>query len=388
MKIASLFQTNARQNHTLILQLVVVVVSWCFCYLISFSFGTFLITQISFNIALIYSNKDFLKYTVPQCNYITVLLILFYALLSYMIESFEFTNESVIDTLFSYIIITTIIKSTQKQVGVGLIQLVVLMLLLSAYFLFVYKKPGFGYPLKNAEYYMPFFINQILASIYAVSLFSTADNSHAQKNQEEDGLVNMSLPKKKSDLLGFTVLIVTFSGMLIFFYLLYAGLTMFPHSHSKDIMIADFEANPKLFYGIKNYANSIDPQHKIREIEFEFIENKFFSITINGTDATNGSHDMESWQPADSLLKATPWTKQTLTALKEKLDKVNCRSIKTGEPFVIGHESIDAQRFYYNLFNKPPDSSYNDICRYVRYNDTVVLEFKHISKFDSECFPN
>ncbi len=395
MDTAFIFSTSPRQNRALVYQLVAILLSWGLCYLTKYgfgSFGVFLITSVLTSTALVYSNKAFLKYKVSHCNYLAIVLILFCLLLAGMIESFDLTDDYIIDTLYSYVVITAVIKSTQKQVSIRLVQLATGGELLLIYFLFIYHKLSFRYEERSTVYYIPFFFNQLFAGIYAISLLTPAEEEPLQEFDEENSIVDVpKLPKKKNDIFGFTVIVITASGILIVVFVLISAVRLNQPSHPKNELIADFEANPDLFYDIRNYVNKVDPEHKIHEIEFDIVRNKSFWIAINGVGSDNGYHDMESWMPPDSLLRATPWTKQTLTVLKEKLDKINCRSVKTGDPFIIGHNTIDSQEFYYNLFSQRIYNlsyPFNDTCRYAWYNEHVILEFRHISDFDSECFPN
>lgn len=168
--------------------------------------------------------------------------------------------------------------------------------------------------------------------------------------------------------------------------LLYS-LTLIKIMRPKDKLVANFETKRGAFYDIKKYMDTIDPEHKVQEIDFNTDDGMFY-ITVNGKNASNGYNDMESWEPPDSLLKVTSWTKASFSYLKERLDYIDCRSIKTGEPFVIEHKSLDYHSFYYNLFEEPTSYlSYGDTCKYVRYNGNVIIEFKHLGKFDDDCFP-
>lgn len=386
------FRLAPRQIKTLVFLFIAILISFAITYLTETIFGVFILTEVLVSGALVYSNEEFLKYSLRRSILLTYSILAVMLLLSTYADMFFLINPFLSDALWCYPLVTILLLATQKQVKVGPVQLLLGAVLILVFVRFIHDKPAFQVNQENYVLYIPFFIGQLFISIYAVSMMSGTN----KEENTEVSLIDVQEPnvispaKKSFKFLKFIMLALLGVGvlLLIFFVVLVAMWGGF--THPKDEMIRDYESNSGEFYDIQNKVNRLDPEHKISEIEFNIHKkSKTFYITINGQDATKNYPDRESWMPSDSLLKATPWTKENFMTLQEKLNQINYDYIKTGDPFVIGHKPINGQRLFYYLFDHTADHfPYNDTCRFVRYNDNLILEFKHISQYDSECFPN
>lgn len=381
MNITAIFPISSRQKRSLVFLLIAIEISWCCCYWVISSFTIFTLTQILTSGALIYSNKTFLKYTIRQSVIVAFVLIIIFSLGAVVADWFKLIDSYVNELAFSYLQVIFTLKIIQKQIKLSWPQLLVGAVLIVINFCFVHDNPAFTDSQSFVIHNTPFFFDQLSTGIFAVSMLIPAnEESSAITFSGEPGMAIRFRDKPIFQFLTFTLLTLIGLGILY-------SLTLIKIMHPKDKLIADFEAKTGAFYDIKKYVDTIDPEHKVQEIDFN-IDDGMFYITVDGKNASNNYNDMDSWKPPDSLLKATPWTKASFTVLKEKLAYIDCRSIKTGEPFVIEHKAIDYQSFYYNLFERTTDYlSYSDTCKYVRYNGNVIIEFKHLSQFDSDCFP-
>lgn len=190
-------------------------------------------------------------------------------------------------------------------------------------------------------------------------------------------------------------LIIVISGLLIWaVYFLYSLLT-FNFSddgkfYSKEDLIDNYIQKNEQIADLKNYINKIVPKNKSVDIEFDG-NNKFFFFHVINNSNYDSNWDLKLNSPkVDTLLQELNWTKQTLKALKEKLDAANCISIKSGDPCNIGFQRSGMGKYYYNLFDNPiPDSlkvKYNDSCTYIFYTNKIVLEYGG-GAIGPQCFP-
>lgn len=390
MSILSL-DISPRKNKTLVFLLIAISISWLITYLTNTTFGVFMLTEVLVSGALVYSNEAYLKYPLQKTVLLTVSLLAIFLLLTEILDWVLFIGSSFTDSVYCYALVTLLLFLTQKQVKVGPLQLLLAATLIGIHFRFIKDNPALHF---NQEYYAEytsFFVGQLFTSIYAVSLLVSEKEESVDASLEKLEVSVAPLhPKKPFKFLKFILLALL--GVAAFYLIFVIALVGMwgGFTHPKDELVKDFESNTGVFYNVRDYVNRLDPEHKISELEFNiYPEYKTFYITINGQDATKGYRDLQSWVPSDSLLKATPWKKESFVALQEKLNQINCDYIKTGDPFVIGHKPINGQGLFYNLFNHTADHfPYNDTCRFVRYSDTLILEFKHISQYDSDCFPN
>lgn len=378
-----LFPISSRQKRSLVFLLIAIMVSWCCCYWVDLGFGILSLTQVLTSGAFIYGNKAFLCYKIRQSVVVAFVLFVIVSLGGVVVDSFKWFDPYVLGLVFSYLLVTFTLKMTQKHVRLNWPQLFIGTMLFLLDIVLIHSNPAFTDSRSAIMNNTSFFISQLLTGTYAVSLLAPSDEERSlATSPSELGLYVRLQDQTIFQFLMFILSTLICSGLLYSLILLIG-------EQPKAKLISDFEANTEVFYDIKNYVNKIDPEHKIQEIDFDIEENKVFYITVDGEDATNGYGDMDSWKPVDSLLKATPWTKASFTILKEKLDKIDCKSIKPGVPFVIGHKRIGSYYYYYDLFDRPADHfPYDDPCRYIRYNDNVIIESRHLSQYDSDCFSN
>lgn len=381
MNVPALFPISSRQKRSFVFLLIAIIVSWCCCYWVGLGFGILSFTQILTSGAIFYSNKNFLRYNIWQSVVVAFVLFLIFLLSWIVADWFKWFDPYFTGLVFGYLLVTVTLKMTQKQVKLRWPQLLIGAVLGLLDFALIHNSSVFTDSRSAFMNNASFFISQLLIDTYAISLLEPAKEEIplATLPDEQESMAPF-LARPVFQFLMF-ILSTLICSSLLYFVILLIG------ERPKDKLISDFETDTEVFYDVKNYVKKIDPEHKIQEIDFDIEENKMFYITVNGEDATGGYSNMDSWKPADSLLKATPWTKASFTILKGKLDKINCRSIRSGIPFVIGHKRIGSYYYYYDLFDRPADHyPYNDNCRYIRYNDNVIIESKHLSQYDSDCF--
>lgn len=243
MQLANFFKINQRQNRALIYQLIAIFISWICCYLTNFVFGVFMLTEMLVAGAIIYSNEDFLKYNLKRSILITVVLVVFFSvfqLLMQLIGMWLFVwiwsvsiNPIIIESVVSYVLITAVLKITQKQVEIGLGQLLFSAALLLIYYIFFYNNSVFGYSQKG--YYVPFFINQFFVSLYAVSMMNFVEQELIGVEAIQVESVNLSpQPKKMYKFVNFMLFTVLGVGILFLLFILmviwiWSGVTFETH---------------------------------------------------------------------------------------------------------------------------------------------------------------
>lgn len=161
--------------------------------------------------------------------------------------------------------------------------------------------------------------------------------------------------------------------------------------YSKEDMIDNYNKKTSEILEVKDYVKRIVPPNKNVDIEFEG-DGKLFIFHVTDSGSYDSNWDLKLNAPkTDTLLQKLGWTKETLSTLKEKLDKANCISVKSGEPCNIGFQRSGMGKYFYNMFEKPIavslKSDYNDSCTYILYNDKVVLEYRG-GAVGAQCFPN
>lgn len=149
--------------------------------------------------------------------------------------------------------------------------------------------------------------------------------------------------------------------------------------YTKKDLTDNYSSRSTQIKEVKEFINGIVPLGKIVDIEFDGVDRlAIFHLTENGEQNSNWDLKPASLK-VDTLLGKLGWTKETLRTLKTKLDAANCISVMIGDPCNIGYQRSCMSKYYYNLFGKPiPDSlksDYNDSCKYILYNDQVVLEY-------------
>ena len=163
----------------------------------------------------------------------------------------------------------------------------------------------------------------------------------------------------------------------------------------KDYSITDLKQhyieNKNELAEIKKYINSITPNGKYVDIEFDNDKNlRIFHLSTETERSNNWDLKINS-SKTDSLLIELGWTHETLITLKNKLDKANCISVSNGEPTNIGFQRSGMGIYSFNLFEKPLNksefSNYNDSCSYILVNDKIVLQYDG-GAIGSQCFYN
>jgi hypothetical protein len=181
--------------------------------------------------------------------------------------------------------------------------------------------------------------------------------------------------------------------------MIFSALGVFDKDYSVSDLKENFEENKAAIYDLKKYFNEIVPGNRF--VEIEFADNNTLSrFGIKALDKAAGSPNEAmflEWdlkintERMDSIIRPLGWTRQTLKALKEKLDVANCIEIESGEPARIGFQRSGMGMYFFNVFEQPiPDSlrvQYNDSCTYILANDKLVLEYGG-GVIGSQCFYN
>jgi hypothetical protein len=150
----------------------------------------------------------------------------------------------------------------------------------------------------------------------------------------------------------------------------------------KDYSINDLKENFNLkqteIYELKTFINSVVPKDKSVDIEFDNNDKLgIFHVNIDGNYDSNWDVEINSGK-VDTLLQKLGWTTETLKILKDKLDKANCISIASGDPFQIGFKRSGMGKYYFRLLDKPMNDSIKSTldqnCIYI-HNDSVIFEY-------------
>lgn len=149
---------------------------------------------------------------------------------------------------------------------------------------------------------------------------------------------------------------------------------------------------------LKRYFNSIVPENKLVQIEFEN-DDEIYRLDVYDTDPKTGQVilpgfcDWHLKTDADTVKKVTGtmgWNAETFKILKQKLDQAQCISIENGEPCEIGFQRRDMGKYYYLVFDKRLSDSlmknYTEYCAYKLCNDSTVLMWGK-GALGSGCYP-
>lgn len=179
---------------------------------------------------------------------------------------------------------------------------------------------------------------------------------------------------------------------------------------------ANWVDNKQNIEALKNYYNTIVPSQY--EVSVEFKSDKLVDLEISelNDSAKHGrilwfqdwnvdlynykipkptSLDSTEYAPKTHSLRLAlqkiNWSIDTFIKIKKLLDKANCISITNGEPTNIGFKRSSFGEYFYNIFNETLSISdkknYNDSCRYVYYNEHLVLEYAG-GVLGAQCFPD
>ncbi|WP_417884772.1 hypothetical protein [Zunongwangia sp.] len=204
----------------------------------------------------------------------------------------------------------------------------------------------------------------------------------------------------KKVLLGISILIgvsiLIFIGWLILILSAFGG---FDKDYSVSELKENFEENKTEIYELKKYFNEIVPKNRIVEIEFKD-NNTLGRFGIKALDSKSlipNKTIFLDWNlkistaKMDSIIKPIEWSRETLKKLKEKLDKVDCIQIESGEPTKIGFKRSGMGMYSFNVFSKPIQDKlieeYKDSCRYILVNKKFVLEYGS-GALGSQCLYN
>ncbi len=175
--------------------------------------------------------------------------------------------------------------------------------------------------------------------------------------------------------LGFAIL--SFVGFWFYEIASFSG--AFEKEYSAKDLIENYNAKTQEIIELNSYIKSILPSNKQVDIEFDGNNTlAIFHVIINGSYDSNWDIDISS-KKTDILLKKLGWTKETLSVLKDKLDKANCISVISGETSTIGYQRSNMGKYSYKIFSYPLNDSlkniYNDSCTYIYYKENIVLEY-------------
>jgi hypothetical protein len=158
--------------------------------------------------------------------------------------------------------------------------------------------------------------------------------------------------------------------------------------YSKDHLVSHFQDNTKAFYELRDYAIAVDPKLNINQLYFNINKSRgIFSIKVNGKEEKADFDGIDSWQPTDSLLNATKWTKKDFTTVYTKLNELKCSGIKISEPFSLVFNNNNGCKASFHLYKSPVAKNrfLRNPCNYYVLNDQVILE--HIMGWEQTyCF--
>ncbi|MFT3911439.1 MAG: hypothetical protein QM737_18595 [Ferruginibacter sp.] len=169
--------------------------------------------------------------------------------------------------------------------------------------------------------------------------------------------------------------------------------------YSKKELIDNYKKRSDILYSLKNYYNRLVPSDKIVEIEFEN-DKEIARLAVTNLKPSSSNYSDQyfcDWnlgihsKQVDSVIQSLKWKRETLTEIKSWLDKANCIGIINGEPTNIWFQRSGFGMYSYEIFSNPISdtlkSNYNDSCRYIFYNDKVVLEYGG-GAVGPQCFPD
>ncbi len=150
-------------------------------------------------------------------------------------------------------------------------------------------------------------------------------------------------------------------------------------------LIGNYEQNGEAIHELVRYSNSLAAGKG--RVKFWYNSNKFFTVLYTG--GVSWSADIKD-SKFDSLIHTVGWSKSKLEKVEELLDESDCIEIELGNPAKVTYRFSGLARFSYNIFSTPLTTSqitqYNDSCRYIYYQPTVVLEFGG-GAVGPQCFP-
>ncbi|MEO3407437.1 hypothetical protein AAFN85_26190 [Mucilaginibacter sp. CAU 1740] len=170
---------------------------------------------------------------------------------------------------------------------------------------------------------------------------------------------------------------------------------------SKKELIANVKANYEQIILLKSRYAKLVPRNYTVSIEFE-PENRIFnikeSIDLKITAIKNKETTVtQDWQlepdgeKLNKMLKIVSWNKETLKTIKRLLIEAHCISIENGKNTEIGFARSGLGMYSYLLLDQPlgerQKQVYNDSCRYIPYNNSVVLEYEG-GAAGPQCFPD
>ncbi len=199
-----------------------------------------------------------------------------------------------------------------------------------------------------------------------------------------------------------TILIIAGIGIAIYIgwmILIWSAFGFFDRDYSVTELKENYNSRRNEIFELKEYYNSIVPNNRFVEIEFED-KNTLRRFGISITDSITGRPKKSiylDWdvkidsEKADSLFKTLNWTESTILEIKNKLEDANCIQIESGEPTKIGFQRSGMGMYSFNVFKQPmPDSLinlYNDSCTYIFFDRKLVLEYAG-GAIGPQCFYN
>lgn len=160
-------------------------------------------------------------------------------------------------------------------------------------------------------------------------------------------------------------------------------------SHNKTYLISHFKNNYAAFYGLRDYADAVDPDQNVNQLEFYLNQDhEVYSLTVNGKYEFGGSKSFDSWIPTDSLLRSTKWTKKDFITVCSKLKELGFSGFKRGEPFTLIFDNNGSNELYH-IYKKPvqKDLFLDNPCNYYVLDQQVILEHIYITEWGgTDCF--
>jgi len=390
---------NHRQKKIFIYSVAAIFVAWTIGSLSNWVFISSLLSPVFLGGALVYSNSAYLKCRLSYCLSVTIIALLILTNTdSAFLLGIYFYQKAYAFLFFacSLAMLILLLKKTQRQIHLGIVQVVSIICLSGIYTFAVYKSPAFehGGAFHFSEIQLVIFLLFVVLQVLISSKegFKT-ENDHSLDVLRPKNLMSVTTPGGVWKFIKFAAIAIVGCFLIYFSIVIFLVWGWGGFEDPVSEMADNFEEHKEEFYSVKQYVKLIDPMHKANSIEFTMHpDHGVFVIEVNENNVSGDYEDLNSWQPSDYLTNYTPWTKETITVLKEKLDRISCRAIKIDEQFSIKHAAFNkGGGYWYKLHSYPLEIAqknlYSDTCNYIIYKDEVIFEYEQISKFDDLCFP-
>lgn len=190
---------------------------------------------------------------------------------------------------------------------------------------------------------------------------------------------------------------------------------LYESNYDKNSLIQNYEKNKKNFSEMKSFYSKIVPENYIVQVSFNnskiFIPKNTISIIIyrfkDGFDSETFINDKSNLElisndfaliygskKLSNILKLLNWNEKTLKKIENDLQRLNCLSVRNGNPYLFQYKKVGLGVLSYKIFNKSLTDSEklenNDGCNSIYYKNNVVLisDNGQDGAKGTLCFPN